>query len=176
MIKYQILDNFLSEQDYDNLYNLIFKPNGDSLLQFVYVSKVNGDSKTDQFAFGRLFVEYKEPRFDGALDYIDPIMLELRKRLNCGLQVSRAKANLFTRTSENDGLGMHYDLNDNPDYDTIIFYLNDNNGGTRLGDGTFIQQKKNRALIIEGRVLHESVTQTDTNIRVNININYWKTN
>jgi hypothetical protein len=173
-MKYEIIDNFLSEEDYKKLYNLIFTSNGDSKLLLTYVSQINEKSQSHQFAFARVFVELQKPLFDGATDYIDPIMIELTKKFGYGAEVTRAKLNLFTKTQTNDGLGMHHDILDNKDYETIIFYLNDNNGGTRLGDGTFIQQKENRALIIYGQELHESVTQTDTNIRVNININYWR--
>jgi len=173
-MKYEIIDDFLSEQDYTHLNDLLFFPNGDSKLLLRYSADVNGSSKPDQFYFARIFVNNKVEEFEGSTAYIDPIMYELKRRINRKLLVSRAKLNLFTRTQTNIGMGMHVDLDDTNTYETIIYYVNDNNGGTRFGDGTFIEQKKNRALIIYGQELHESVTQTDTNIRVNINVNYWR--
>lgn len=174
MVDYEVIDNFLSQEQEENLNNLIFNSSGDSKLALHYVNDVNISVQPHQFAFGRLFVEFSKPTFENSLEYIDPIMYELCKRTKENVQVSRAKINLFTKTNINEGLGMHYDLSGIDNYSTIIYYFNDNNGGTRFSDGTFIEQKKNRALIIHGRVLHESVTQTDTKIRVNININYVK--
>src|SRR5690348_10645612 len=170
--KYEIIDNFLPEHEWQKLMDLMFFSNGDSKLYFAYVAGVNEASKSNQFAFGRLLIDSYKLSFDGADALVHPIMSQVCKRLKKGVEVYRGKVNLFTRTPENIGLGMHCDLN-TPDYQTVIYYLNDNNGGTRLHDGTFIEQKKNRALLIEGHVLHESVTQTDANIRVNININYY---
>jgi len=173
--QYEIIDNFLPEIVCQQLNDILFHPNGDSKIQFSYVADVNVSSKKNQFAFGRLLIDQSKPVVEGADQIILPIMAELCKRIKSGVTVYRGKVNLFTRTPENEGLGMHCDLN-TPDYKTIIYYVNDNNGGTRLHDGTFIQQKKNRALIIHGKVLHETVTQTDANIRVNININYYLNN
>jgi len=55
---------------------------------------------------------------------------------------------------------------------TAIFYVNNNNGGTRFEDDTFVESVRNRALLFTGKIAHETVTQTDTNFRFNININY----
>jgi hypothetical protein len=169
---YEVIDNFLSEEDAKALNDLLFFANGDSKIQYNYVADVNISSKRNQFAFARVVMDQWKTTFDGSSIFIESIMTELVKRLKQGIKVYRAKVNLFTRTVENDGLGMHADLN-TPDYQTIIYYVNDNNGGTRFADGTFVEQKRNRALIVHGPVLHESVTQTDTNVRVNININYY---
>jgi len=169
---YEIIDNFLPEVVANQLNDLLFYPNGDSRLQFTYVADVNVSSQKNQFAFARILIDQWKPAFDGAEPILMPIIAELCKYLHSGITVYRGKVNLFTRTPENEGLGMHHDLN-TPDYHTIIYYVNDNNGGTRFADGTFVNQKKNRALIIHGKALHETVTQTDTNIRVNININYY---
>lgn len=171
-MKYEVVDNFLSEAAANKLNDLMFFPNGDSKLQFSYVADVNEASKKNQFAFGRLLIDQGQLSFPEADEILSPIMSAVCKHHKKGVEVYRGKVNLFTKTTEPTGLGMHYDL-DTPDYKTVIYYVNDNNGGTRLHDGTFIEQRRNRTLIIDGHVLHETVTQTDTNIRVNININYY---
>jgi hypothetical protein len=172
-MNYEVIDNFLTDDQWKSLNDLLFFPNGDSKLEFKYVADVNVSSQKNQFAFGRVVMDQWKTTFDGSDQYIDSIMVAVCKRLQKGIKVYRAKVNLFTRTAKNEGLGMHCDLN-TPDYQTIIYYINDNNGGTRFADGTFVPQKKNRAVIVHGPVLHESVTQTDTNVRVNININYYE--
>lgn len=171
-MKYEVIDNFLSEEKWKELNDVLFFPNGDGRLLMSYVAGVNEASKANQFAFCRVFIDQNNLSFMGAEPLIDIIMQPLCAHIKSHVSIYRGKVNLFTRTPTNEGLGMHHDL-DTEDYQTIIYYLNDNNGGTRFADGTFIEQKRNRALIIDGKVLHESVTQTDTNIRVNININYY---
>ena len=47
-----------------------------------------------------------------------------------------------------------------------------NNGGTEFRDKTFSNSVENRVLMFDGSLEHRSVTQTDENFRVNININY----
>ena len=94
------------------------------------------------------------------------------------VEIYRAKANLFLKESLSRGLGLHHDItNIGDNYSTLIYYVNTNTGGTRLLGGgfdneIFIGSVRNRALIVEGKVFHETITQTDTNFRFNININY----
>ena len=60
-------------------------------------------------------------------------------------------------------------------YETLVYYVNSNNGGTRFSsefDETVVHSIRNRAVIVKGKVLHESVTQTDTNFRFLVNINF----
>ena len=57
----------------------------------------------------------------------------------------------------------------------MIFYLNDNNGYTRLKiDDKIIkiESKQNRLLIMDGEIEHASSTCTDNDMRVVINFNF----
>ena len=56
--------------------------------------------------------------------------------------------------------------------ETLLFFVNENNGGVEFEDKTFIRQKENRAVIIYGRLKHQTITQTDARERYNVNINY----
>ena len=76
---------------------------------------------------------------------------------NVRLQVIRAKANMFLKTKENLGLGLHYDITNDDNYETLLYFINDNNGGVEFEDKTFIKQKENRAVIMYGRLKHQSI-------------------
>ena len=177
MKQFEVIDNFLSIGDWQDLYDNI-KSN-----RFLW-------SKNPSFIPGNEPVQLKEyfsfcnnaiykgeyfKEFDKDFDYTKILLDELRKKQNISnFEIIRSKANLFLRTNENLKLGLHYDVPNDDTYETLLYFINDNNGGVEFEDGTFIKQKENRALIMYGRLKHQSVTQTDTRERYNININYFR--
>ena len=54
----------------------------------------------------------------------------------------------------------------------FILYINDNDGYTRLEDGTKIKSVANRGLYFDASRKHNSTTCTDAAARFNINFNY----
>ena len=53
-----------------------------------------------------------------------------------------------------------------------LYSVNNNNGYTLFEDGTKVKSVENQMVIFDGSRKHCSVAQTDTNVRVNININF----
>ena len=170
MTHYDIIDDFLSESDMDNYYNT-FTHGG---FPWTLLTKLNDNDGPDDFQFAHKYVDNGEV-YDGAIEALRPIFRELyhAKYMNKDTEVYRAKANLFIKTDTSRGLGFHHDITNLGDnYKTAIYYVNNNNGGTRFEDDTFVESVRNRALLFNGNIAHETVTQTDTNFRFNININY----
>ena len=68
---------------------------------------------------------------------------------------------------------MHLDY---PSFDKkfkiLLYYINTNNGGTEFANGDFAKSVANRAVIVDGDIEHQTVGQTDTDVRIIININY----
>ena len=85
--------------------------------------------------------------------------------------IMRAKANLYPNCGELVEHDMHTDYNF--EHQAAIFYVNTNNGYTKLKDGTKIESIANRVLIFKGNDLHCSTTCTDQQARININFNYF---
>ena len=54
----------------------------------------------------------------------------------------------------------------------VAYYVNTNNGYTEFEDGQKVYCKKNSILIFDGSLKHRGVKQTDTKMRIAININY----
>ena len=54
---------------------------------------------------------------------------------------------------------------------TLVYSVNTNNGYTEFKDGTKIPSVAKQLLIFDGNIPHRSVGQTDTNNRINLNIN-----
>jgi hypothetical protein len=65
---------------------------------------------------------------------------------------------------------MHVDQNFK--HKGIILYVNNNDGYTKLIDGTKIESIENRALFFDSSKKHCSTTCTNAESRINININY----
>ena len=53
-----------------------------------------------------------------------------------------------------------------------LFYINTNNAYTLFRNGKKVKSVANRIIIFKGDQEHKSSAQTDTDIRVNVNINY----
>jgi hypothetical protein len=86
-------------------------------------------------------------------------------------QFIRIKVNLYPNTETIEEHGMHIDF---PfEHKGALFYLNTNNGYTKLEDGTKIESIENRLLLFDPNKLHTSSTCTDQPVRVNINFNYF---
>ena len=82
----------------------------------------------------------------------------------------RTKVNLYTKKSEFIQTKMHVD-NTIP-HMVGLYSVNTNNGYTLFEDGTKIESIENQMVIFDGSKKHCSVSQTDTNVRSNININF----
>ena len=82
----------------------------------------------------------------------------------------RGKVNLYTKKPEPLQTEMHRDF---PKSHMVGLYsVNTNNGYTLFKDGTRAESVENQMVIFDGNIEHCSVAQTDTNVRVNININF----
>ena len=118
------------------------------------------------------FLEY------GKIFYVNasqlPITIVQRYALeeNKKFRISRAKANLYVKTRETPRhLGFHKDIEDSDNLLTIILYLETSNGYTEFKNGEIANSVKNRAVIFPAHEEHQTVTQTDTLFRTNINVN-----
>jgi hypothetical protein len=101
-------------------------------------------------------------------DYYDNLM-PLLSKIN-PKEILRVKANLGTRTTTHIEGGMHTDSK--MEHTTAIFYLNTNNGFTVFKNGDKVNSLENRLVVFNSTILHSGFSQTDTNIRVVLNLNY----
>lgn len=160
-----IIDNFLSEEDFLRLHNIFCG----GYMEWYCHDCVNtkGDG---YFQFNHRLYDTHVPR--GKWKEIGQILQKLEPRI---LTLIRVKANLLTRTPEHDFHGYHIDIGDAlklPNYKTAIYYCNTTNGYTQFEDGTKVEGIQNRMVIFDGNTKHSSVSQTDKPYRVVINFNW----
>ena len=55
---------------------------------------------------------------------------------------------------------------------TAVYYINSNNGYTKLIDQTIVLSEENKLLTFDSNIRHTGATCTDENVRIVLNINY----
>ena len=106
-------------------------------------------------------------------DYNFNMLLPLLNKLEIR-SLLRIKCNLLFKTKDIIEHGFHTDYT--PAHigsKTAIFYVNTNNGYTKLEDNTIISSEENKICIINGDTKHTGTTCSDAEFRVVININYF---
>ena len=147
-LKHKVVDNFLPENEFKKIEEMFFSP------YFSWYGQHGGVSKSVSK--------------DGIYYYncITPIINKLDIK-----SLIRIKGNLYPKTNVIFEHNAHIDYNF--EHKGFIYYVNDNNGFTKLSDGTKINSKKNRGLFFDASKPHNSSTCSNTNVRLNINFNYF---
>ena len=91
----------------------------------------------------------------------------------------RVKANLNPMRSNQLVSGWHYDstnwnMKPYDDSTTAILYMNTNNGYTLMETGDKVESVENRLVLFPNDILHTGITQTDTKIKVSLNLNFFE--
>ena len=106
----------------------------------------------------------------------DQIMLPILDKLGIGKnELIRAKSNLYTKQDNHIEHGFHVDdgiKSYGERFKVALLNINTNNGYTEFETGEKVISRENEVILFDGSIRHRSVTQTDNNRRVNININY----
>jgi hypothetical protein len=97
------------------------------------------------------------------------IIIPFIKRLKMSY-IFEIRANLALKTDQQIFSGFHVDTNKSST--TAIFYLNNNNGYTMVGEEEKVEAEANKMLIFDSQTQHGGMTQTDTKRRIVINFNY----
>ena len=101
-----------------------------------------------------------------------PIFDKLKEFDKDFFKVIRAKINLYPNQLNQIKNDFHIDANFT--HKVLLFSVNTNNGYTDFEDTNIdpFPSVENSAIIFDGKLKHRSVIQTDTHVRINININY----
>ena len=161
-MKYQIVDNFLEEKEFLKIKNIMLS----NEFNWFYNGFVSQETAPiNDFYFIHIFFNNFMVNSDRYY-LLQPIF----KKINLK-SIIRAKGNLYTRTEKIFEHAAHTDH----DYKHkgFIFYINTNNGFTKLKNGIKIKSIENRGLFFDPSLEHNSSTCTDQHVRVNINFNYF---
>jgi hypothetical protein len=161
---YKIIDNALSQEDFEDIKNFMLNTSFPWNLTPVIVDEKENLPVNASYYFTHLF--WSEFHTEEQAEIFAPIL----RLLECKA-VIRIKANLYPSTETI----VHHD--NHKDYGfshrAAIFYLNTNNGFTVLEDKIEVESIENRLLLFDPSVLHRSTTCSDDKCRVNVNFNFF---
>jgi hypothetical protein len=157
-----IIDNALTPNEYESLYNHMMSVNFEWSFNPGIVQ--GGDEQDYQFVHG-IHTGYHMTSPNN-YRYIFPLNEILAPQA-----IVRIKANLTTRGETTKTHGMHTDMAV-PGSLTAIYYVNDNNGSTKFEDGDSIDSVANRLVIFPSNLRHSGTRCTDQQRRIVINFNY----
>lgn len=156
----KIIENFI---DNKNIVNDIQSTLLSNTFPYFYNDHTSKPNDKSDFLFGHMLF-YDE---DVQSSYYNKILSPILGRLNYDYLL-RAKINCYTKKDTHIETGMHVDMEDN--HFVALYSVNTNNGYTLFEDGTKVQSVANQLVIFDGQLKHCSVSQTDKNLRININI------
>ena len=178
----QIYDNFMETELFRSIQEFLLGPmfpwlyndkittgkyNGTKQLDNVNVVRHQND---DVFQFTHLFFVGPQGDWSDQTFNINPILNAIAPSAWV-----RIKINLGTRDSEHTMGGWHSDAKigaPSANLTTAIFYMNTNNGYTLL-ETEKIESVENRLVVFPCDMLHTGISQTDTKIRVTLNLNFF---
>lgn len=153
-INHQVIDNFLSETELNQL-----------------KEKFNNEPTwiLDNFDDVDIFLEKKIYENNSpVLDFYNDLVPLLQKIQVLGL--IEIGSNLYLREKYIKTIKKEKKYKFN--HGTAIYYLNSNDGYTLLDDGTKVQSVENRILIFESEKDYYETNCTDSRCRINITFNY----
>ena len=162
-----IEDNFLPDIYFEKIYNLFFNDN--RIFPWYFNTNVTNQKNDKDFFFGHhLFNEIDGIMSQYYHDFI-PIVYFIQDKLDIKFErILRMKANLYTNQGKQINHQRHIDI-PGLDHTVALYSVNNNNGFTMVGDKK-IMSKANRIIVFDGSIEHCSNTQTDADVRININI------
>jgi hypothetical protein len=156
----KLIPNFLKEDTFLELKNILM----DNQFPWFYSDVSGGLDDYSNFVFQHSFYknEYQ------CSNWFNKIIMPILGNLNFKY-LMRVRANCFSKRDKEIFTKFHID-SEKP-HTVALYSVNSNNGYTLFENGQKILSKENQMAIFEGNLKHSSVSQTDTNIRVNINFN-----
>lgn len=159
----KIIPNFLDKNKFKEIHNFVFSGRCSLYYNDSIVGK--GVDKGKDYMFNHIFFDESKQQSDHFNYAIMPIL----GRLNFN-HLIRAKLNCYARKHKLIHTLLHVDY-ENP-HTVALLSLNTCNGYTYFEDTKEkIKSVENQMVIFDGLRKHCSVAQTDTHVRVNININ-----
>jgi len=156
--KIKVIDNFLDEEFFLQLQNLIL---GEHFSWFFNDYKVYKNDNDFQFVHT---VVKESKTTSNFIKYMNPILDKLNAQ-----KTIKVKLNLQTKKNKIYNHMFHIDV---PNVTTSIFYINNNNGKTIFKNGEEVSSVENRIVIFDSNLEHTGTSHTDTKRRVLINFNY----
>ena len=154
-----IKDNFLPQEQFEEIKNLLLSSNFPWSFSDPHTAYKDGMNQ-----FFHVFF-YQETIRSQFFPILNPILSQFNIQ-----SLLRVKANLNPKTKQLETARFHTDTN--IDCNTMIYYVNSNDGCTFFENGESIQSIENRLVIFPSHFRHAGTSCTDKNARCLINFNF----
>jgi len=155
---HKVIDNFLPKDEFTKVKDIMTS----DAFPWFYTEGVGSKNDGAYFTHSLYRDFQKNSTFSNIID-------SLMDRIEV-YGIIRIKANLYLKTEQTIEHDYHVDYDFK--HKGVLFYINTNNGYTKLSTGEKIKSIANRVLFFDPSLEHCSGTCTDENARINININY----
>ena len=175
-MNYKVVDNFLKEEDFTNLQNLIIGDGNNLDFDWKIITDValaNWDKNYDKEVNNQLWNWYAVHPVYNTLPlspHFDYIVNFFRGKWDLKSLI-RIKVNFYPHTSEVKEHAQHYDYDFS--HRGALFSLNTCDGFTRMSNGDKVDSVANRMIFFDASELHNSSTTSNQKGRYNINFNYF---
>jgi hypothetical protein len=156
----KLFENFLNKKEFKQMENFLLNP----YFPWYYHNYTIDTKDTSNFHFSHTLYNHNKINSNYFSSILTPILNKLQNP-----KLLRAKVNLYTKQDKQIKTAFHTDKKEK--HIVALFSFNTNNGYTEFKTGEKIKSKKNNMIIFPGHLKHRSVNQTDTNTRINLNIN-----
>jgi hypothetical protein len=160
-MNYKIIDNFLEKEDFLAIKNCLM---GNDFNWF-YNKGVSKENVKDGIYFYHLFFDLNANK-SIFFDLIKPILNKLNLKA-----LIRIKGNLYPSNNIIKEHGQHIDFNFK--HSGFIYYVNTNDGFTKINKNLKIKSIENRGLFFNPSLKHNSSSCTTSEGRININFNFF---
>ena len=159
----KVVENFLSPQNYNALYSAFTS----EYFPWYYNNYKRDEDNNKLFHYQLTHVFFKHNKINST--YFT-ILESLLKKLKLKT-LKKVKANLNPINDKLVEFGEHKDAAKESQYMSMIYYLNTNNGYTKIKNKK-IKSKANKAVFFPSHTVHFGTNSTDCNNRMVLNIIY----
>ena len=131
--------------------------------------------KNDDFMFTHVLFREEQGKSSGWFATFEPILYSINDKVKVN-ELLRMKLNLYTNQNKKVKHDSHCDILDEKDkplkdVNTAVLNFTTCNGETKIGNKTY-NSKANELIIFNNAIKHYGITQTDTQKRIVLNINW----
>ena len=159
---FKVVNNFLSSKNYKIINNAMNEP----YFPWYYNDyKIDGDKELFHYQMTHVF--YKDGQINSNyFSILEPLFKKIKLKT-----LIKVKANLNPISQTLVEFREHEDTPKNPENKSMIYYINSNNGYTKIKNKK-IKSTANKALFFSSDTIHNGTNSTDCNNRMVINIIY----
>tara|TARA_R110000765_G_C18556114_1_gene563002 strand:- start:43 stop:540 length:498 start_codon:yes stop_codon:yes gene_type:complete len=159
----KVVENFLSPQNHNALYSAFTS----EYFPWYYNNYKRDEDNNKLFHYQLTHVFFKHNKINSTyFTILESLLKELKLKA-----LKKVKANLNPISDKLVEFGEHKDAAKESQYMSMIYYLNTNNGYTKIKNKK-IKSKANKAVFFPSHTVHFGTNSTDCNNRMVLNIIY----